>query len=209
MSATRHPLTELMGLVSAIKQYCEWSHHKLTLRYPLFSLPPELRNLIYNYLFASVKITRFNRRPLPVDLDIVTVVTTSDVLLRTCRFAQLGIRGIFYRSPARRKFWENNSFVLDLDDSRYDDAIRLDQEYDRAVFNGIEDDDAVPVASNRSTQRSKAIGNVHSSRSSPINRACRLRTWHYHQDIAFGDSGFSTMSTPQKGAEVRNNSDSD
>ena len=106
---------------------------------PLFFLPPELGNCIYNYLFAPVELTRVNRRPSLVELDIVTNVMISDALLRTCRFAQLEVRGIFDRSPARRKFWQNVTFVLNLDDSRYDDTIRPIQEYDHSVLNGIED----------------------------------------------------------------------
>jgi hypothetical protein len=106
-------------------------------------LPPELRNRIYHYLFAPVKLIRVNGRLLPVNLDLITIVTASDALLRTCRFARLEIRGIFNRSPARRKFWEDNSFVLSLDDSGYNNAIRLDQEYGRAVLSGTEDDDTI------------------------------------------------------------------
>jgi hypothetical protein len=67
---------------------------------PFFSLPAELRNRIYDYMFAPIDVTLVDGKPLPIDLDTLGIVPASDALLRTCRRAQEEIQGIFDRSPA-------------------------------------------------------------------------------------------------------------
>lgn len=74
---------------------------------PLFSLPPELRNRIYDHMFAPVEVTLVDGEPLPIGLDTLTIVTPFDALLRTCLRAKQEIQGIFDRSPANSRFWES------------------------------------------------------------------------------------------------------
>lgn len=112
---------------------------------PLFSLPPELRNRIYDHIFAPVDVTLVDGELLPIDLDALKIIPTSDALLRTCRLAKQETQDIFDRSPANFRFWGHNIFVINLDDSRYDEYVRLNEDYDLAELNGTAEDDPALV----------------------------------------------------------------
>ena len=108
----------------------------------LFSLPSELRNRIYDYIFAPKHVELVDGESAPIHLDTVANVPASDALLRTCRLAQQEIRGIFDRSPANPRFWADNKFVLNLADTYYNEfaLLREESKRDPLYYNGSGDE---------------------------------------------------------------------
>jgi hypothetical protein len=88
--------------------------------FPLFRLPPELRNRIYAYTLCQKepeqKTTRLPAEsPLEVvDLSDALTLRPSNKLLSTCRYIYAEAHGIF--AAEQRAFWANNTFLIDMRD---------------------------------------------------------------------------------------------
>lgn len=86
---------------------------------PLFRLPPELRNKIYEYALSESQPVKKTTTRLPIadpievlDWDDAQDLRPSNALLATCRIIHAEARGIFV--TAQRAFWASNNFLIVL-----------------------------------------------------------------------------------------------
>jgi hypothetical protein len=86
---------------------------------PIFRLPPELRNKVYEYAFSEARPKQKTTTRLPIanpveviDLDDAPVLRPSNELLATCYIILAEARGVFV--TAQRAFLASNNFQITL-----------------------------------------------------------------------------------------------